>query len=181
MQAACTESEALKRGIINKAPFEQTAVQTAPLKQGNRKVVGPLPDTLPVGVAQTRCRANGAVAQTCAQLTLQAARCLTQDDVDASCNRLCALVGGWRAADFDAFDLRGVELIVLKPGRGRFTVEQNQGVTRAKPAHPWSAILHAHARQALQHIQQVAVAEAIELVSPVNLLGYRRLTTKFGV
>ena len=84
---------------------------------------------------------------------------------------MCALIGGRRLADFNPLDLFGADLIQRKPRRCPIAIEQDDGVVRPEAAHPWRITLKRDPRQALEHIGNVGVAELIQFLAAVHLLG----------
>ena len=94
---------------------------------------------------------------------------------------MCALIGGWRLADFNPLDLFGADLIQRKPGWCPIAIEQDNGVVRPKAAHPWRIPLKRDPRQTLEHIGNVGVAELIQFLAAVYLLGDLRTPAQLGI
>ena len=106
---------------------------------------------------------------------------LFQDDIDGTRNRLCALVRSRCLADLDPLDLFGADLIQRKSRWRTIPIDQDDGVVRTQPPHPWCVALKRDARQPLQNISHVGIAVLIQLLAPVNLLGHLRAPAQFGI
>jgi hypothetical protein len=114
------------------------------------------------------------------------AEALAQHDVDRARDRSRAGLGGGSAQDLDALDLLGRNRVERKAGRDALTVDQDLRVAAAHAAHARVAAAarragHGDAGQALQYLKRVAVAEALDLLSPDHDLGGGGLSALLGV
>ena len=104
---------------------------------------------------------------------------LARDDVDGAGDGACAGLGGRRAQDLDALDLVGRERVEREARRHALAVEQDLGVAVAEAAQPDRAAaagapLDRHAGQALEHVAERRVAEAVDLLATDDDLGRGR-------
>ena len=111
---------------------------------------------------------------------------LAGDDVDRAGDRPGAGLGGRRAQDLDPLDLVGRERIEREARRHALAVEQDLGVAAAEAAQPDRAAaagpaLDRDAGQALEHVAQGGVAEAVDLLAADDDLGGGRLAPLLDV
>lgn len=101
--------------------------------------------------------------------------------VDRPGHRLRALAGHRPLGYFDALHLRRVQLVQSESWWCGIAIDQDQGVTGAQPPHARLVALHGDTGQALQHIGQVGVAVAVELITTIDLLGDLGASAQFVV
>ena len=111
---------------------------------------------------------------------------VARDDVDGAGDRPSPGLGGRRAQDLDPLDLVGRDRIERKARRHTLAVEQDLGVAVAEAAQPdrtaaAGAALDRHAGQALQHVAERRVAEAVDLLAADDDLGGGRLAALLHV
>jgi hypothetical protein len=105
---------------------------------------------------------------------------VAQDDVDGAGNRPRAVLGHRAAHDFNPFHLVRRQRLHREAGRRPFAIEQDLRVAAAHAAHAHIAAAagtaaQRHARQALEHVAEVAVAVAVQLFAAVDLLARHRI------
>ncbi len=116
-----------------------------------------------------------------AQIVEALLQCLTQHDIDRPGNRPGAEFGRRCAQDLDPLDLIGGQRFEREAGRNALSIDQQLGVATAQAAHPRAAApsgstARGHARQTLQYVGNIVVAEAFDFLTSDDDLGGSRPT-----
>ena len=186
------------RAVVDLAKPRAAVVETVVLREGRAAAVAVLRergqrvvDGPVAGDDVARPRDRGlqrlVLPRRCqAQVVDALAVALARDDVDRAGDRARSGLGGRCTQDLDPLDLVGRERVEREARRHALAVEQDLGVAVAQATQADRAVaagpsLDRHAGQALEHVAERRVAEAVDLLAADDDLGRGRVAPLLDV